>query len=95
MSDRDEFGSFLIGFIMGGIAGSILALLFAPQSGTETLGLIREKSIELREVARKRVDELVEQVREYGEEMVPEFDESVAEAAEPSGPGGGRPEEQA
>jgi gas vesicle protein len=30
MSERDGFDSFLIGFIIGGIAGAIVALLLAP-----------------------------------------------------------------
>ena len=32
MSDRDDFGAFLIGFTVGGLAGAVVALLFAPQS---------------------------------------------------------------
>jgi gas vesicle protein len=94
MSERDGFDSFLIGFIIGGIAGAIVALLLAPQSGTETLSLVKERSIELRQTARKRLDGLAKQVREYGKEMYPEFDESVSEVAEPYGTGGGRPEKQ-
>jgi len=35
-SDRDEFGAFLVGFIVGGLTGAIVSLLFAPQSGEET-----------------------------------------------------------
>ena len=51
MSDRDDFGSFMIGFVVGGVAGAIVALLFAPQSGEETRTLIKDKSIELRDKA--------------------------------------------
>ena len=40
MSDRDEFGAFLVGFIVGGLTGAVTALLFAPQSGEETRALI-------------------------------------------------------
>ena len=36
MSDRDEFGAFLVGFIVGGLTGAVVSLLFAPQSGEET-----------------------------------------------------------
>ena len=46
-SDSDEFGAFLVGFIVGGLAGAVVSLLFAPQSGKETRALIREKSIDL------------------------------------------------
>ncbi|MCX6072598.1 MAG: YtxH domain-containing protein [Chloroflexi bacterium] len=49
MSDRDsDIGAFLVGFVVGGLAGAAAALLLAPQSGEETRTLIRDKSIELK-----------------------------------------------
>src|SRR5512139_390246 len=57
MSDRDEFGAFLVGFIVGGLSGAIVALLFAPQSGEETRALIKDKSIELRDKAQVTAEE--------------------------------------
>jgi gas vesicle protein len=51
MSDRDEFGAFLVGFIVGGLTGAVASLLLAPQSGEETRALIKDKSIELRDKA--------------------------------------------
>ena len=51
MSDHDDFGVFLIGFVVGGVAGAVAALLLAPQSGEETRALIKDKSIELRDKA--------------------------------------------
>ena len=51
MSDRNEFGAFLVGFIVGGLTGAVVSLLFAPQSGEETRALIKDKSIELRDKA--------------------------------------------
>ena len=56
-SDSDEFGAFLVGFIVGGVAGAVVSLLFAPQSGEETRALIREKSIELRDYASQSAEE--------------------------------------
>lgn len=58
MSDRDDFGSFLAGFIIGGVAGAVVALLFAPQSGEETRALIKDKAIELSERASEKFDEV-------------------------------------
>jgi gas vesicle protein len=57
MSDRDEFGAFLVGFIVGGLTGAVVALLFAPQSGEETRALIKDKSIELRDKAQVTAEE--------------------------------------
>jgi gas vesicle protein len=57
MSDRDEFGAFLVGFIVGGLTGAVVALLFAPQSGEETRALIKDKSIELRDRATQTAEE--------------------------------------
>lgn len=57
MSDRDDFGAFLIGFTVGGLAGAVVALLFAPQSGTETRTLIKEKAIELKDVAGVKIED--------------------------------------
>lgn len=47
MSDRGNFGTFLFGFLVGGITGAVVALLYAPQSGDETRTVIKEKAIEL------------------------------------------------
>jgi gas vesicle protein len=57
MSDRDEFGAFLVGFVVGGLTGAVVALLFAPQSGEETRALIKDKSIELRDKAQVSAEE--------------------------------------
>ena len=59
MSDRDEFGAFLVGFIVGGLSGAVVALLFAPQSGEETRALIKDKSIELRDKAQLTAEEAI------------------------------------
>lgn len=60
MSDRDdEFGAFLVGFVVGGLTGAVVALLFAPQSGEETRSLIKDKSIELRDKASTTAEEAI------------------------------------
>jgi len=51
MSNRDEFGAFLIGFLVGGLTGAVASLLLSPQSGEETRTLIKERAIELRDKA--------------------------------------------
>ncbi|MCJ7585490.1 MAG: YtxH domain-containing protein [Anaerolineales bacterium] len=57
MSDHDDFGAFLIGFVVGGLTGAVAALLLAPQSGEETRTLLKEKSIELRDKASQSAEE--------------------------------------
>ena len=59
MSDRDEFGAFLVGFIVGGLSGAVVALLFAPQTGEETRALIKDKSIELRDKAQITAEDAI------------------------------------
>ena len=79
MSDRDEFGAFLVGFIVGGLTGAVVSLLFAPQSGEETRALIKDKSIELRDKAQvtgeealARAEELAADARRRAEELTRE-----------------------
>ncbi len=57
MAEKNEFGAFLIGFIVGGLTGAAVSLLFAPQSGEETRKLIHDKAIELRDKASETVEE--------------------------------------
>lgn len=59
MSDRDEFGAFLVGFVVGGMTGAVVALLFAPQSGEETRAMIKDKSIELRDRAATSAEDVI------------------------------------
>ncbi len=64
MSDRDEFGAFLVGFVVGGLTGAVVALLFAPQSGEETRALIKDKSIEIRDRAATSAEDLIARAEE-------------------------------
>lgn len=68
MSDRDDFGAFLIGFVVGGLTGAVVALLFAPQSGEETRTYIKEKSIELRDKAAEQAEQVAQKAEELAEE---------------------------
>jgi gas vesicle protein len=56
---NESSGGFLSGFIVGLIAGSVVALLTAPQSGEETRQMIGEKSLEIREKAAESIDEVL------------------------------------
>ncbi len=85
MSDHDDFGAFLIGFVVGGVAGAVAALLLAPQSGEETRALIKDKSIELRdkateqaEMVASRANEFADQAKTRGKEFVDSAKKAVA-----------------
>lgn len=56
--------SFLLGVLLGTAFGSSLALLVAPQSGTETRSLVTSRAAELRDRARERVQVLATNARE-------------------------------
>ncbi len=61
MSDQSSSGSFFSGLIIGMIAGSVVALLTAPQSGEETRQYISDKTDEYREKAADTIDEALAQ----------------------------------
>jgi gas vesicle protein len=57
MAERDvDFGAFLAGFFIGGIAGAAVALLLAPQSGEETRTIIHDRSIELKDKVAEKAE---------------------------------------
>jgi gas vesicle protein len=79
MSDRDEFGAFLLGFIVGGLTGAVASLLLAPKSGDETRTLLKEKAIELGDKvnvtvddARQRADEITADARQRADVILAE-----------------------
>jgi gas vesicle protein len=78
MADRDEFGAFFVGFLVGALSGAVVALLFAPQSGEETRALIGERSIELRDKAVESSKEGYAQASKYAEETVESVKKSVS-----------------
>ena len=89
MSEREsDFGAFLSGFVVGGLVGAVVALLMAPQSGEETRTAIRDRSIELRDMAydragevRERAGEAVHQARVRSEEALQDVRSRAGEIA--------------
>lgn len=82
MSDRDEFGAFLVGFVVGGLTGAIVALLFAPQSGEETRALIKDKSIELRDRAASSAEDVIARAEAAASEARTRAEELAKEVRE-------------
>ncbi len=60
MADKQGEGSFLMGFIVGGVVGVVAGLLLAPKPGSET----RADLADYGEVVRERAEEVAAQVRE-------------------------------
>ncbi len=70
MSTKPMFNG-LTGFLIGGLAGALIALYNAPRSGEETRAKLRDKSIELKDKAvdrlqdtRAQATQLVDNVKE-------------------------------
>lgn len=61
--------SFLSGVLLGGVAGAVTALLFAPQSGEETRHQIQQKAVELRDQTTMTVENTVAQVQSKASEL--------------------------
>ena len=60
MASNDNGGSFVTGFLLGGIIGTVVGILLAPKSGSETRADLLEQS----ETLRARAEELAAKVRE-------------------------------
>jgi len=82
MAERDEFGAFLVGFIVGGLTGAVAALLLAPQSGEETREIIKERAIELRDKASEGIGEAYTQAEAAANEAVRRAEALLAQAKE-------------
>ena len=51
------FGSFIAGLTIGALAGAVVSLLLAPQTGEETRQLIKDKAVELRDKSTETLEE--------------------------------------
>jgi gas vesicle protein len=69
----------LIGLLVGGLAGVVTMLLFAPQSGKETRDQIEEKTIELRDQTSKNVKKALAQVRSGTVQIKSDVQEKASE----------------
>jgi gas vesicle protein len=69
MAERDEFGAFLIGFIIGGLTGAAISLLMAPQSGEDTREYLKDQAIVLRDKAQETAQTTATQVNTRASEV--------------------------
>lgn len=78
MADNSgDLGSFLAGFVIGGLIGAGVALLMAPQSGEETRALIADKSIELRDRAAETATDVQARAGEFASQTAEAYDQQV------------------
>jgi gas vesicle protein len=75
MADRDEFGAFLVGFVVGSLTGAVAALLLAPQTGEETRTIIKDKAIELKDKAAVGIDDAYAQAEAAATEARARFED--------------------
>jgi gas vesicle protein len=74
-----------IGFLLGAVVGGALALLYAPQPGTETRGLLKSKAEHTAEEAL----EMAEHARDIAAERVRKAKAAAAAAKQQAESGGG------
>lgn len=80
MSERDNFGAFLIGFLVGGITGAVVSLLYAPKSGDETRTVIKEKAIELKDKTALTAEEAYRKAKQAANEAAAKAQELLKTA---------------
>lgn len=78
--NNNELGSFLAGFVIGGLVGAATALILAPQSGQDTRSQIAGKSQELREQSGERLNQYREMAGSRTQEVRDRAETAVADA---------------
>jgi gas vesicle protein len=75
-----SIGNLVIGILIGGLVGVGVALLSAPQSGSQTRSMLREKGVEYRDRAnstiqetRVKAEDAITKVRSRAEELSGRF----------------------
>jgi gas vesicle protein len=84
MSDNNDLGAFLAGFVIGGLVGAATALILAPQSGEETRSQIVNQSLALRDAGEASVRHYREMAETYTHDFLDraeEMGEQVQEQA--------------
>ena len=86
MAERDNsLGTFLVGFIFGGITGAVISLLYAPQSGEQTRAVIKEKAIELRDKSTDTFEETYKKAEDAATDAVEKAQELIRIAEKKAG----------
>jgi gas vesicle protein len=68
MNERSSgIGMFFIGMLTGAVVGGVTALLLAPKTGKETRQMIKDKTMEWRDMAQERYADIKDRVGRAGE----------------------------
>lgn len=74
MSKENSSGSFMTGFLLGGIVGAVAALLMTPQPGETTRLRLKDSGIELKTQLSGLTSEIQERGKVIIEEKLPSRD---------------------
>ncbi|MGA2157623.1 MAG: YtxH domain-containing protein [Dehalococcoidia bacterium] len=66
--NKDAGTGFFSGLIVGAVVGAAIALLYAPQPGTETRRMVKEKALAVKEKAAKALGRIKESAASMGKE---------------------------
>ena len=68
--NRDHVIGFGVGLLTGAVVGGVIALLYAPKTGTETRQLIKDKAGSVVNAVRGKTSEVVDSVKEKSSGVV-------------------------
>ncbi len=66
--NKDHTVGLIIGLLAGAVAGGVIALLYAPNTGKETRHLIKEKATEAVDTLKEETDEVIDTLKEAASE---------------------------
>jgi gas vesicle protein len=95
MSDNNDLGAFLAGFVIGGLVGAATALILAPQSGEDMRVEIGSKSRELRDAGGERIQQYRDMADSYTRDYRDKAGNIIADTRSRVQETGGRVQEQA
>lgn len=83
-SQNGKFGAFMRGLLVGGAIGALFGILKAPQSGEETVALLKQKSSETKAEleqrahdARVRAEEIISEAEAKAEQIKKSAEEAL------------------
>jgi gas vesicle protein len=80
--DRDSASGVILAFLLGGLAGAALAVLYAPRSGRETRDLLGDKIREGKERGRQVKEKLAQRGKEMMDEAAGYIERQKEELAD-------------